>query len=112
MHGGERFDIVDVWRENDGLIRAQVEMGEPFGIEPMLDHWHSLTRVLKSLQGHPHVQRMNLNIDYNDAWQVAFTLVQLLPFEESVKYELLGVASVDVLVRELDILLNQISGED
>jgi len=43
---------------------------------------------------------------------VAFTLVQLLPFEESVKYELLGVASVDVLVRELDILLNQISGED
>ena len=112
LHGGERFDIVDVWRENDGLIRAQVEMGEPFGIEPMLDHWHSLTRVLKSLQGHPHVQRMNLNIDYNDAWQVAFTLVQLLPSEESVKYELLGVASVDVLVRELDILLNQISGED
>jgi Lon protease-like protein len=78
----------------------------------MLDQWHSLTRVLKSLQAHPHVQRMNLDIDYNDAWQVAFTLVQLLPFEESIKYELLGLQSVDRLVGELDSLLNQISGED
>lgn len=55
---------------------------------------------------------MNLDIDYNDAWQVAFTLVQLLPFEESIKYELLGLQSVDMLVGELDSLLNQISGED
>ena len=112
VQGCERFDIADVWRESNGLIRAEVEMGERFTVEPMLDQWHSLTRVLKSLQAHPHVQRMNLDIDYNDAWQVAFTLVQLLPFEEYIKYELLGLQSVDRLVGELDSLLNQISGED
>jgi len=38
-------------------------------------------------------------------------LVQLLPFEESIKYELLGVEDIDSLVAELDVLLNQISGE-
>jgi hypothetical protein len=35
-----------------------------------------------------------------------------LPLEEAIKYELLGVATVDDLMRELDIILNQISGED
>lgn len=112
IQGAERFDVVDVWREPNGLIRAHVEMGEVLPAQPMLDSWQSLTAVLQSLETHPHVQRMNLSIDYDDAWQVAFNLVQLLPFEESIKYELLGSESIDVLIRELDILLNQISGED
>jgi hypothetical protein len=55
---------------------------------------------------------MNLGVDYNNAWQVAFTLVQLLPLEESLKYELLGSENLDALIRELDIILNQISGEE
>lgn len=38
--------------------------------------------------------------------------MQLLPFEESIKYELLGMTDVGALVAELDLLLNQISGED
>ena len=37
---------------------------------------------------------MNLTIDYDNAWEVALTLVQLLPFEESIKYELLGMTDV------------------
>jgi hypothetical protein len=51
-------------------------------------------------------------VDYNDAWQVAYTLVQLLPLDEALKYELLGIESIDVLMAELQTLLNQISGED
>ena len=57
------------------------------------------------------MQRMNLAVDYDNAWEVAYHLVQLLPFEESIKYELLGVEDIDSLVAELDVLLNQISGE-
>jgi uncharacterized protein len=64
------------------------------------------------LEMHPHVQRMHLNIDYDNAWEVAYTLIQLLPLDEPIKYELLGIAGIDELVEELDILLNQISGED
>ena len=110
--GNERFDVVDVWRESNGLVKANVELAEPLPTSPMLDSWQSMVAVLKGLEAHPHVQNMGLNIDYSDAWEVAFSLVQLLPLEESIKYELLGMASIDSLVRELDILLNQISGED
>lgn len=110
--GNERFDVVDVWRESNGLVKANVELAEPLPQSPMLNSWQSMLAVLKGLEVHPHVQSMGLNIDYNDAWAVAFSLIQLLPLEESVKYELLGMESIDSLVRELDILLNQISGED
>jgi hypothetical protein len=58
------------------------------------------------------VQRLGLEPDYQDPWQVAFSLAQLLPLEESLKYELLGIDSLVELMSELDIILNQISGMD
>lgn len=112
VRGGERFDVIDVWRESNNLIRAEIELEPALSPVPMLDSWESLLTVLKGLEAHPHIQRMNLEVDHNNAWEVAYTLIQLLPFEESVKYELLGMETIDELVRELDILLNQISGED
>ena len=74
--------------------------------------WQSLVDVLRSIALHPHVQGMNLQLDYDNAWQVGYTLVQLLPLEESLKYELLGIDSVEGLMQELDTVLNQISGEE
>ena len=109
--GAERFDVGETWRADSGLVMAEVQMGEALTPAPMLDSWQSLADVLRGLEVHPHVQRMNLSIDYDNAWEVAGTLIQLLPLEESVKYELLGVPSIEALARELDILLNQISGE-
>ena len=61
---------------------------------------------------HNKVDNVIATIDYNNAWEVAFTLIQLLPFDEAIKYELLGLSTLDELIVELDILLNQISGED
>jgi Lon protease-like protein len=87
-------------------------MEAPLAPASMTDEWRSLEIVLRGLESHPHIQRMNLTIDYNNAWEVAFTLIQLLPFDEAIKYELLGLSTLDELIVELDILLNQISGED
>jgi hypothetical protein len=55
---------------------------------------------------------MALQVDYGDAWQVAYTLIQLLPLEEALKYELLGIDSIQLLMAELDGILNQISGDE
>lgn len=112
IRGEARFDVEDVWRDPSGLLRARVNMESALEPAAMRDSWRSLEIVLRGLESHPHIQRMNLTVDYDNAWEVAFTLVQLLPFEDSVKYELLGMASVETLITELDILLNQISGED
>jgi hypothetical protein len=49
-------------------------------------------------------------VNHEDAWSVGYALLQLLPIEERIKYELLGVETAEELMAELDALLNQMSG--
>ena len=112
IQGGDRFDLFDSSTRDNGLVVGQVALSEPPQPAAMLDSWQSILDVLRSLQTHPHVERLGLVTDYEDPWQVAYTLVQLLPLEESLKYELLGIESLPGLMGELDMILNQISGED
>ena len=112
IEGAQRFELHETHTRANGLVVGQVELQPPVSPAPLLENWLSMQDVLRSLETHPHVQRMNLRVDYNDAWQVGYTLVQLLPLEESLKYELLGINTIEELMSELDTLLNQISGED
>jgi Lon protease-like protein len=112
IEGAQRFDLHETTTRANGLIVGQVDIQQPSVPARVAESWLSLLDVLRSLETHPHVQRMNLRVDYNDAWQVGYTLVQLLPLEESLKYELLGLDSVEELMSKLHGLLNKISGED
>ena len=110
--GGERFELFETQTRSSGLIVGRVELQEPIGPAPMSGTWLSLLNVLRSLETHPHVERMKLRVDYNDAWQVAYTLIQLLPLDEALKYQLLGIDSIHELMANLQALLNKLSGED
>ncbi|WOJ95215.1 LON peptidase substrate-binding domain-containing protein [Congregibacter variabilis] len=111
VEGGQRFRLGDFWRENNGLLRAEVELLPPLEHAAMIEAWEPMRTVLQGLEAHPHVQRMGMPADLDDAWQVAYSLVQLLPLEEELKVELLLLTSIEELMRELDVLLNALSGE-
>lgn len=110
IEGEQRFDLYETSVRGNGLVQGEVVYRPPPAPAAMLAEWESMREVLQSLQVHPHVQRMNLAIDYDNAWAVAYALAQLLPLDESLKYELLGIDDVQQLMGELDILLNQIGG--
>jgi Lon protease-like protein len=112
IEGDQRFELIETHMRANGLAVGQVNLQPPVTAVPLSADWLSLLDVLRSLETHPHVQRMKLRVDYNDAWQVGYALAQLLPLEESLKYELLGLDSADALLAELHTLLNQISGAD
>ena len=112
IEGAQRFELHETHTRSNGLVVGQVDLQQATVPMSMSEEWLSLLDVLRSLETHPHVQRMNLRVDYNDAWQVGYTLLQLLPLEESLKYELLGIDNIEGLMTELHVLLNQISGED
>ena len=112
IEGARRFELIETATRANGLVVGDVQLQDVQSPAPMLDAWQPLLDVLLSLQTHPHVQQMNLQLDYDNAWQVGYTLVQLLPLEESLKYELLGIDSVEGLMQELDTVLNQISGDE
>lgn len=112
IEGVERFDLHRTEVAADGLVLGEITMRPGPEPAPFSDVWVPLRDVLQSLETHPHVQRMGLDIDHDDPWQVAYTLVQLLPLEEHLKYDLLGINALVELMEELDKLLNQLSGED
>lgn len=112
IEGGERFDLGDTERRENGLVMGQVAMRPSPAAARMVEEWDSMSNMLRSLEAHPHVERMKLRVDYNDAWQVGYTLTQVLPLDEHLKYELLSMDSIEDLMAELDGVLNQISGED
>lgn len=111
IEGGECFDLYDTSTRSNGLVVGEVQLHPQVSECRMAERWLTLVDVLRSLEDHPHVKRLNLRVDYNDAWQVSYSLVQMLPMDESLKYELLGVEGIDDLMAELHGLLNQISGE-
>lgn len=111
IQGEARFDLYETATRSNGLVVGEVKQQAAPLPAPMLSQWQSMLEVLQTLETHPHVQSLGLSLDYEDAWQVAGTLVQLLPLEEAIKYELLGADTVEELMQELDIILNQISGE-
>jgi Lon protease-like protein len=112
IEGTQRFELMETHTRANGLVVGQVQLQSPASPASLSANWLPLLDVLRSLETHPHVQRMKLRVDYNDAWQVGYTLTQLLPLEESLKYELLGLEGVEALMTELLALLNQISGAD
>ena len=111
IEGQGRFDLFDTETQANGLVLGEVELRSAPEPAAMLPQWEAMLEVLQSLETHPHVQRMGLQLNYEDAWQVAWTLVQLLPLEEYIKYELLGLDEIEHVMSELDLILNQISGE-
>jgi hypothetical protein len=112
IQGEGRFDLHDTQVQANGLVLGEVAYRQQPAAARMLPQWQPMRAVLQSLETHPHVQRMQLQVDYDDAWQVGWNLVQLLPLEEHLKYQLLGVDEISELMAGLDLILNQISGED
>jgi Lon protease-like protein len=111
VQGGARFRPLNMWRQDDGLILAEVDLLPEPGPVPMIEAWEPMRTVLEGLRGHPHVERIGLQIDSSDAWQVAYSLVQLLPIDERIKVEFLALDSVEALMRELDLILSVLSGD-
>lgn len=110
IEGAERFHIDAVWREDSGLNMARVDVEpRPDSVE-IPEEGRSMIDVLAGLQRHPEVRRLGLTVDTGNAWNICHVLTQLLPIDNSVKYELLGITDINVYVDELDELLSELSG--
>lgn len=112
IEGTGRFDLYDTRVEANGLVVGRIEDRPTPPPVPMAAQWQSMLDVLQSLEIHPHVQRLGMQVDHGDARQVAWGLAQLLPLDEALKYQWLGLDDAELLLSQLDRVLNQISGQD
>lgn len=112
IEGQQRFDVQSVWREADGLVKAEVAFTQTPATEPLPEGYAALAEVLEGLLRHPQIQRLKLQSDLTEAWSVGSLLAQLLPIDEAIKYELQGITSVEHLLAEMDNILVELSGEE
>ena len=110
IEGAERFHIEEVWREDSGLNMARVDIEPSPDVVEIPEEGRSMIDVLAGLQRHPEVRRLGLTVDTGNAWNICHALTQLLPIDNSVKDELLGITDINVYVDELDELLSELSG--
>jgi len=112
IEGQHTFGVDTVWREPDGLVKAEVTHHAPRPHCELPDRYTGLAEVLLGLLEHPQVKQLQMSVDIGDAWRVVEQLAQLLPFTESIKYRLLGLETLEQRLEEMDRLLKEISGED
>jgi Lon protease-like protein len=110
IEGGERFRLRGAHAATNKLVMGEVEMEPPRPAVPMIEAWDSMLEVLTSLERHPHVQRVGIKANHADAWQVGYVLAQLLPVEESTKYQLLSLDDPALFMQELDEVLDDLGG--
>lgn len=87
--GFRKFRVHSTSEQADHLMVGQVEYlsEEPAG--ELLPQHAPLVSVLRELTAHPLVERMQLEVDYEQARDVSFRLAELLPVEPEIKQSLL-----------------------
>jgi Lon protease-like protein len=106
VEGGDRFRLHSSLQSDDKLMVGEVELLPTPLPEPLPESGESLLEVLVNLERHPHVQRLGIKPDHENAWAVCWTLAQLLPVEEAIKYQILA---CDTLAGSIDLLDNALN---
>jgi Lon protease-like protein len=107
VEGGRRFKINHARQADSGLYMGVVDwLAEPSD-QPLPPRSEELHDLLRQLGEHPHVQRLGMTVDVEEAGALANRLAQLLPLPEEQAYQLL---SIDEPLQRLNTLHDVLDG--
>lgn len=89
VEGQQRFSITDSHQQVDGLWQAGADFWPEEPHIPLPDDRADWTALLQQLADHPHVKRLGIQVETEDACLLSNQLAQLLPIPEPQRYELL-----------------------
>lgn len=89
VEGQQRFSITGSHQQPDGLWQAAAEFWPEEPHIPLPDDRTDWTALLQQLAEHPHVKRLGVQVETEDACLLSNQLAQLLPIAEQQRYELL-----------------------
>ena len=110
VEGGCKFRIQRTWEEENHLLCGLVETlpAEPGGVLSEADQ--PLIDILQALLKHPMVEKLGLEVDFEDAGAVSRHLAELLPIEPEIKQSLLQLGSPKERLNELRRLVTRLRG--
>ncbi|MGD8418056.1 MAG: LON peptidase substrate-binding domain-containing protein [Pseudomonadales bacterium] len=110
VRGNRKFRVREVRELEDHLLMGTVTfLPEEPATRVGAEH-QDLVDLLSELLTHPGVQKLNLEIDLNDARSVGWRLSELLPIEAEIKQSLLQLQLPRERLQELTRLVNKLRG--
>jgi uncharacterized protein len=110
VRGGRKFRIRSLREQDDHLLLGQVEYlpDEPLlGVE---ERHRDLVDILHELVKHPMIEKLGLEIEFDDARSVGWRLAELLPIEPEIKQSLLKLQWPRERLQELSRLVDKLRG--
>ena len=87
--GRRKFIVQDVYEQSDHLMMGKISFLADEVPGELLPEHSPLIDVLRELTSHPLVEKLNLQVDFDEARSVSFRLAELLPIEPEIKQALL-----------------------
>ena len=110
VRGGRKFRIRGLREQADHLLLGRVEY---LPEEPALtvgEEHRELVDILQELIKHPMIEKLGLDIQFEDARSVGWRLAELLPIEPEIKQSLLKLQFPRERLQELTRLVDKLRG--
>ena len=108
VRGCEKVRIKSARQDETGLFIGEVSAMPPEPEVAVGEDYAELVTLLRDLQKHPAVKRLNLTIDYNDCRDVGYRLLELLPLRNEDKQYLLSLQRPAYRLEQMRYMLHAI----
>jgi Lon protease-like protein len=110
VRGGRKFRVRAVREQADHLLIGQVDILPDEPAVQIGSEYKELVDILRELIRHPLIQKLGLEIAFDDARSVGYRLAELLPIEPEIKQSLLKLQWPRERLQELSRLVDKLRG--
>jgi len=110
VRGGRKFRVRSVREQPDHLLIGTVEILPEEPVVPIGSEYQDLVEILRELIQHPLIQKLGIEIAFDDARSVGWRLAELLPIEPEIKQSLLKLQWPRERLQELSRLVDKLRG--
>ena len=109
--GGAKLRVLETREAEDHLLMGTVQHlpEEPLG--KLTDQHEPLVDILRELLKHPMIEKLGLDVQFDNARSVSWRLAELLPIEPEIKQSLLQMGLPQERLAELNRLVAKLRGD-
>lgn len=116
VEGQAKFRIHDCWQADTGVLEASVEFSSADTLQqdavPLSEEFAALVDLLQNLESHPMVEQKNIQVDYDNLWELGWRLGELIPVDMEQRQDLLELDDPWDRIRAIEQLVSDIANEE
>lgn len=110
VRGGRKFRVRGLREQHDHLLIGEVDYLPEEPAQGVGEEHRELVEILQELIRHPMIEKLGLDIEFDDARSVGWRLAELLPIEPEIKQSLLKLQFPRERLQELTRLVDKLRG--